>query len=68
MDTRNLQTVAKMNRRENPTQKIIIDLIMNDIINIIEADHDAFTVEKDTTRLSDAIDHFKTSETNVLVI
>lgn len=39
---------------------------MNGIIDIIEGDHDVFVVEKETTRLSDAIDNFKNSETAVL--
>ena len=38
---------------------------MNDIITIIEADRDVLVVEKENTRLSDAIDDFKNSETNV---
>ena len=41
---------------------------MNDIITIIEADRDVFVVEKETTRLSDAIDDFKNSETNVFYL
>lgn len=38
---------------------------MNGIITILEEEHDVFTIEKETTRLSDAIDNFKMSETNV---
>ena len=35
---------------------------MDDIINIIEGEHDIFTVTTGETRLSDAIDDFKQSE------
>lgn len=35
---------------------------MDDIINIIEGEHDTFTVTTGETRLSDAIDDFKQSE------
>lgn len=52
----------------NPFQgqrRIINDLIMNDICSIIEGDRDVLTVEKSEKRLSDAIDNFITSETNV---
>lgn len=45
--------------------RIINDLIMNDICSIIEGDRDVLTVEKSEKRLSDAIDNFITSETNV---
>lgn len=46
-------------------RRIINDLIMNDICSIIEGDRDVLTVEKSEKRLSDAIDNFITSETNV---
>ena len=38
---------------------------MDAIINIIEGEHDIFTVATGKTRLSDAIDDFKQSETIV---
>lgn len=41
------------------------DLVMDDIINIIEGEHDTFTVTSGKARLSDAIDDFKQSETIV---
>lgn len=45
--------------------RTINDLIMNDICSIIEGDRDVLTVGESEKRLSDAIDHFITSETNV---